>query len=251
MHVISSLPSPSCRHHLRERRLGVPPRDERLVDEADRLADAEAPVGVVARRRRDRAAAHARQRLPIAAAFSLADRAGEWATSAASAVCWLRDGTTTTCFSDSSAARSAAMITLALLGSTTTSSAGTAWMPRAARRSTGSSSGRRGARARRGCGRARRCRRSRRPRARRSVRSRRDGASRAPIWVCMSATSTCEISPEPATGGDRRARAGRCERGSSACGCRRRRAPSRRARRARPRSAPSPGATPVTAKFVQ
>ncbi len=65
----------------------------------------------------------------IAAAFCAAPWVGESATSAARAVCWLREGTTTTCFSDSSAACSAAMITFGLFGSTTTSSAATAWIP--------------------------------------------------------------------------------------------------------------------------
>ena len=130
MQVISSLPSPSAREHVRERRLRVPPRDQRLVDEADGLADAEAPLGVVARGGRHRAAAHARERrADRLRVLRRAIASGKYATSAASAVCWLREGTTTTCFSESSAARSAAMITFALFGSTTTSSAGTAWIP--------------------------------------------------------------------------------------------------------------------------
>ena len=51
------------------------------------------------------------------------------AIAAASPACCEREGTTWTCFSDSSAARSAAMNTFGLFGSTTTCSAGTAWMP--------------------------------------------------------------------------------------------------------------------------
>ena len=252
MQVISSLPSPSVAITCASVASGSPHATSdsstkpiasptlKRPSASSRAAGATEPL-------RTRASACA-----IAAAFSLAERDGGCATSAASAVCWLREGTTTTCFSDSSAARSGGHDHVRAVGQHD-DLLGRHGVDRrrAARRSTGSSSGRRRARARRGCGRARRCRRSRRPRARRSARlSARWRVARADLGVHVGDVDVRDL----AGAGDGRDRllglvgvnvdlqragvaddeqrvAERVERGA--------------------RSAPSRGATPVSAKFVQ
>ena len=127
--VISSASSESRAITSRSVDVGIAPDDELVVDEADRVAGAEAPAGVVAGRARDRSGAHRREdlvhRLRVLGGVRAGDRAP---TAAASPACSEREGTTTTFLSDSSAARSAAMNTFELLGSSTTSSAGTEWI---------------------------------------------------------------------------------------------------------------------------
>ena len=113
-----------------ERLARLAPGDELLVDEADRVAAAEAALGVVARGLGDAAGAHALDASPPSRRRWCARRCvASSATAAARPDAIERVGTTRTTFSESSAARSAAMRTLGEFGSTTTSSAGTSWMP--------------------------------------------------------------------------------------------------------------------------
>ena len=112
--------------HDLERLARLAPGDELLVDEADRVAAAEAALGVVARGLGDAAGADVGERLlhrggVAARVRGRVERDGGGEAGLPSSA----SATTRTTFSESSAARSAAMRTFGEFGSTTTSSAGT------------------------------------------------------------------------------------------------------------------------------
>ena len=91
----SSPPSASAASTARKRldaaRPRRPPRSPTKPTASPRC---EAPLRVVARGRRDRAGAHARERLVSACAFSSTERSGASATAAARPACWLVVGAT-------------------------------------------------------------------------------------------------------------------------------------------------------------
>ena len=96
----------------------IAPGHHLLLHEPEGLAALKASLGIVARGRRDGAGAHALERLAsIARAFSSTPRSGSSADRGRQpGLLAQRDGTTSTCLSESSAARSAAMTTLRAAG---------------------------------------------------------------------------------------------------------------------------------------
>ena len=109
----------------RQSRAGAAPGDDLAVGEADRVALAEAALGVVAGGRGDAAGGDpAQRRLEPLGVLRPPGASGSSSTSASRLACWEVARTTRAGFSESSQARSAAMITFEELGRTRTSSAG-------------------------------------------------------------------------------------------------------------------------------